>query len=146
MKGIHGHGGTLSYCVNLWRTDHDDTAEMISTDGCNFDRPEEDLLDLAVGIDRLKRLLRPLRRKSGGLVAIMSRDESGDAGAWAILVRLGLAQFSGKASSARWTLNGDAVRILTAFTTAERSGEDVLAKLIGGDHEIRELVKLMAKT
>ena len=145
MKGIHGHGGTLNYCVNLWRTDHDDTAETISTDGCNFDRPAENVLDLSVGIERLRRLLRPLRRKNGGLVPIMSRDESGDAGAWGILVRLGLAHFSGKASTARWTLNGDAIRILTSFTTADRNGHDDLVKLIEGDHEIRELVEKMAK-
>lgn len=146
LRQVHGVGGTLSYCDNLWRTDHDDSVAALITEGCTFSPPAPAEVNLSIGADRLRRVVRPLRRKNGGpVVKIMSRDEVTDSPAWDVLVRLHLAEASGKASVARWILNGDGVRILTAFAIADAEGSDALSSLLDMDRDVRALVEQLAR-
>ena len=146
MRRLHGSGGTLSFCDHLWRTDHDDTVRTLSTDGCDFTTPDEHSTDLSVGIDRLRRLVRPLRRKnSGAIVTIMNKDEARDPRAWEELTHFGMARIEGKAAGARWVLNGDGVRVLTSFSAADSTGGPAVDQLVQSDGEIRAIVERMSK-
>ena len=146
IQRVQGHDGVFSYCENLWRADHDDSVGSAEVDGCSFDPPSTVKVDLAVGAQRLRRLVKPLRRKNGGpVVAIMRRDEILDRPAWDLLGRLRLAQASGKAAAARWTLNADGIRILTSFSMADGLGAEELETLLDVDQDVRALVAHLSR-
>ena len=67
----------------------------------------------------------------------MRRDEILDRPAWDLLGRLRLAQASGKAAAARWTLNADGIRILTSFSMADGLGAEELETLLDVDQDVR---------
>jgi hypothetical protein len=148
IKKVHGHGGTFSYCENLWRSDHDDSVDSAVTDECGFDPPSTVEIDVATGVTRLRQLTRQIRRKHGrGVVAMMQRDDRAkDPAGWELLVHLQLAELTGKAQVAKWYLNVEGMRILTAFNMADTAGEEALNELIAKDSDVRSLVEQFAKS
>ncbi len=144
---VQGHDGTLSYCENLWRSDHDESVKTIATDECSFTPPAASVINVANGINRLRRIVRPIRRKNGGpVVSLMDRDEVSDMDGWALLTKMKLASFAGKASKARWTLNSDGIRVLTAFCIADAGGDETLAALVDSDQDVRSVVTALARS
>jgi hypothetical protein len=77
----------------------------------------------------------------------MQRDGgTKDPAGWELLVHLNLAELTGKAHVAKWYLNVEGMRILTAFSVADTEGEAALSELISKDSDVRSLVEQFAKS
>lgn len=146
IKRVHGRDGVFSYCENLHRSDHDDSVGSVLLEGCSFADPASVEVDLSPAVASLVRLIKPLRRKTGGtLVSMMAVAEARDPLAWNLLQKAGMAKRTGKSHSAKWELTSQGTRVLTSFNTAFAQGEIVLDALIASDAEIRALLQMLAE-
>ena len=143
---IHGHGGVVSYCEHLWLAEFDESIQGLKVEGQGFERPRVRQVDVNDGIQRLSRLIKPMRRRNGrGITSIMSVDESRDSKAWEILVGQGLAAKSGKANMSRWTLNDVGMEALTSFWAAELRGPEALADVVTEHVQLHALIAKLAE-
>lgn len=146
IKRVQGHEGVFSYCENLSRSDHDESVTTVLLEGCSFSDPAVVEVDLSSAVDSLVRLIKPLRRKTGGtLVTMMAVAEARDPLAWNLLQKSGMATRTGKSHSAKWELTSQGTRVLTSFNAAFSQGPHVLEELIASDTEIRTLLQTIAE-
>lgn len=140
---IHGRRGTLRYCRNLdLATADKSVATITELEGCSFEQDSAKAVDLTKGLERLRRLVRPLRRKNGGgIIAIMSVEEAKDPEAWATLVRQGLASRQGKAGTSRWVLAPDGLKVVATLAASVNADAERLDRVISEDQQLRTLLE-----
>ncbi|WP_433293040.1 NACHT domain-containing protein [Actinoplanes sp. CA-030573] len=148
LARIQGRGGSMQYCVNLDRSQYDDSILTLDDhEGTDLPARVDEQVLLASGADRLNRLIRPLlRRGSNTFIPMQNLAEAKDNDGWKLIRRAGLASQERRGTGGEhcWLVNDDGVDLINAFITAEATSPAALQQLIRDRRALRKLLLALA--
>lgn len=140
--------GSLLYCTNLDQCDFDSTVQSLDLEGTELPRKVDRGPQISRGTERLRKIVRPLRRKgSNVLIGMISLGECRDTRGWGEIGRAGLAeqQRRGGGGERYWVLNESGMRLLGKFADADGSSGEPLRAVLQSDDTLLALVTSLGK-
>ena len=147
LARIQGRGGSLQYCINLARSDYDDSIHTIDNfDGTDLPVAVDESALLEAGTERLRRLVYPLRRKgSSVLIRTLYHHECKDMDGWQKLRRAGYAGEQRRPGGERaWTLTDAGFRVMGAFIHIEATAPNALQQLLKNEPDLKGVLLALA--
>lgn len=150
IVNVQGRGGSMVWCTNLAKCEYDDSILTLdSLEGTENPSAVDEKALIVKGCERLRRIIRPLRRKHdpSSLIDIMNLSECKDSPGWQVLQRhdFALQRKRGAGGERAWILVESGVRRLSAFAQVDADqSPQLLAGLLEREPALRHLLIALA--